>query len=500
MSEPDVAWRLDDLAARNRPCGRDLVCFAGAGSYDHEIPAVVRSLASRSEFVTSYTPYQPEVAQGVLQAIFEYQTMIARLSGLEVANASLYDGAASLVEAANLAVAATGSPRVLCSQGVHPHWRRQLETFARGSGHEIDTVPLSRGVTAWHAVVDDGRVGAVVVATPNFLGCLEDIGAAQAIAERLGARLVVCFDPVSAGLLSSPGDLGADVVVGEGQPFGTALGFGGPYLGLFACRLADVRRLPGRLVGETVDREGEHAYVMTLRAREQDIRRERASSNVCTNQTLMAVTAAIQLSWLGPAGLREVALRSREGDALHPRSLVCDRRRRSCWRMRRHCANSPSALLSTPRNSSIASSRTATSPASRSERASRGAPTTAGCSWRRPSDAREQRSTASPQLSRRRSDDCADGSGPGVGRTARRPRLRADDLRVLVAGARAPPRFGRRTCRNGPPRSWSPPRFAETSPWRYQRSPSATSSRTSPGSPIASTRWTSAPIRSARAP
>ena len=309
MSEPDVAWRLDDLAARNRPCGRDLVCFAGAGSYDHEIPAVVRSLASRSEFVTSYTPYQPEVAQGVLQAIFEYQTMIARLSGLEVANASLYDGAASLVEAANLAVAATGSPRVLCSQGVHPHWRRQLETFARGSGHEVDTVPLSRGVTAWNAVVDDGRVGAVVVATPNFLGCLEDIGAAQAIAERLGARLVVCFDPVSAGLLSSPGDLGADVVVGEGQPFGTALGFGGPYLGLFACRLADVRRLPGRLVGESVDREGEHAYVMTLRAREQDIRRDRASSNVCTNQTLMAVTAAIQLSWLGPAGLREVALR-----------------------------------------------------------------------------------------------------------------------------------------------------------------------------------------------
>ena len=309
MSEPDVAWRLDDLAARNRPCGRDLVCFAGAGSYDHEIPAVVRSLASRSEFLTSYTPYQPEVAQGVLQAIFEYQTMIARLSGLEVANASLYDGAASLVEAANLAVAATGSPRVLCSQGVHPHWRRQLATFARGSGHEVDTVPLSRGVTAWNAVVDDGRVGAVVVATPNFLGCLEDIGAAQAIAERLGARLVVCFDPVSAGLLSSPGDLGADVVVGEGQPFGTALGFGGPYLGLFACRLADVRRLPGRLVGESVDREGEHAYVMTLRAREQDIRRDRASSNVCTNQTLMAVTAAIQLSWLGPAGLREVALR-----------------------------------------------------------------------------------------------------------------------------------------------------------------------------------------------
>jgi glycine dehydrogenase subunit 1 len=309
MSEPDVAWRLEDMASRNRPCGRDLVCFAGAGSYDHEIPAVVKAIASRSEFVTAYTPYQPEVSQGVLQAIFEYQTMIARLTGLEVANASLYDAAAALVEAVNLAVVATGHKRVLCSQGVHPHWRQQLETFSHGSGNEIDTVPLSGGVTSWDDVVDDGPFGAVVVSAPNFLGCLEDIGTARAVADRFGARLVVCFDPVSAGLLQSPGELGADVVVGEGQPFGMALGFGGPYLGLFACRLADVRRIPGRIVGETLDREGRHAYVMTLRAREQDIRRERASSNVCTNQTLMAVTAAIHLSWLGPQGLREVALR-----------------------------------------------------------------------------------------------------------------------------------------------------------------------------------------------
>ena len=309
MSEPDVAWRLEELAARNRPCGRDLVCFAGAGSYDHEIPAVVKAIASRSEFVTAYTPYQPEVSQGVLQAIFEYQTMIARLSGLDVANASLYDGAASLVEAVNLAVVATNQRRVLCSQGVHPHWRRQLETFARGSGNEIGTVPLSGGVTAWDKVGDEGPSGAVVVAAPNFLGCLEDIAAARRVADRLGARLIVCFDPVSVGLLQTPGSLGADVVVGEGQPFGTALGFGGPYLGLFACRLQDVRRIPGRIVGETVDTGGRHAYVMTLRAREQDIRRERASSNVCTNQTLLAVTAAVHLSWLGPQGLREVALR-----------------------------------------------------------------------------------------------------------------------------------------------------------------------------------------------
>ncbi|MGO9878490.1 MAG: aminomethyl-transferring glycine dehydrogenase subunit GcvPA [Acidimicrobiales bacterium] len=310
MSEPDVAWRLEELAARNRACGRDLVCFAGAGSYDHEIPAVVKSLASRSEFLTAYTPYQPEVAQGVLQAVFEFQTMIARLSGLEVANASLYDGAASLVEAVNLAVVASNCHRVLCSQGVNPHWRRQLDTFSRGSGNQIEIVPLQGGVTAWDEVVGEGPAGAVVVAAPNFLGCLEDLGAARALADHVGARLVVCFDPVSAGLLRPPGELGADVVVGEGQPFGTSLGFGGPYLGLFACRLKDVRRIPGRIVGETLDRQGRHAYVMTLRAREQDIRRERASSNVCTNQTLMAVTAAIHLSWLGPQGLREVALRS----------------------------------------------------------------------------------------------------------------------------------------------------------------------------------------------
>ena len=308
MSEPDVAWRLDELASRNKPCGRDLVCFAGAGSYDHEIPAVVKAIASRSEFVTAYTPYQPEVSQGVLQAIFEYQTMIARLSGLEVANGSLYDGAAALVEAVNLAAVATGHRRVLCSEGVNPHWRQQLKTFSRGSGNEIETVPLSGGVTSWDEVDDEGPFGAVVVAAPNFVGCLEDIARARVVADGFGARLVVCFDPVSAGLLRSPGSLGADLVVGEGQPFGMAMGFGGPYLGLFACRLADVRRLPGRIVGETLDVEGRHAYVMTLRAREQDIRRERASSNVCTNQTLMAVTAAVQLSWLGPKGLREMAL------------------------------------------------------------------------------------------------------------------------------------------------------------------------------------------------
>ncbi len=312
QSEADVRDRLETLAARNRPAGRDLVCFAGAGAYDHEVPAVVRALASRSEFVTAYTPYQPEVAQGVLQALFEYQTMIARLCGLEISNASLYDGADSLVEGVNMAVADTGHSSVLCSDGVNPRWRAQLQTFSRGPNHEIVRVPLAGGITDWeHAsAATADRVGAVVVATPNYLGCLEDLPAARQVADRLSARLVVCFDPVAAGLLKTPGSLGADIVVGEGQAFGTSLSFGGPYLGIFACRLDEVRRLPGRLVGQTVDVEGRTAYVTTLRTREQDIRRERASSNVCTNQTLMAVTAAVQLGWLGTSGLVEVAKRS----------------------------------------------------------------------------------------------------------------------------------------------------------------------------------------------
>ena len=305
-SEADLNDRLKDLAVRNLPAGRQvpgsLVCFAGAGAYDHEVPAVVRALASRSEFVTAYTPYQPEVAQGVLQALFEYQTLVARLSGLAIANASLYDGAASLVEAANMAAAATRSQVVLCSDGVNPRWRVQLATFARGSGHQISAVPLSGGITDWSKVSPETTAGAIVMATPNYLGCLEDVAAARDVADRTGARLVVCFDPVSAGVLRTPGSLGADIVVGEGQLFGTPLSFGGPYLGLFACRLDDVRRLPGRLVGETVDTHERRAYVTTLRAREQDIRREKASSNVCTNQTLMAVTAASNWDGSGQKG------------------------------------------------------------------------------------------------------------------------------------------------------------------------------------------------------
>jgi glycine dehydrogenase subunit 1 len=312
LSEPDVLAEMERLAARNRT-GSDLVCFAGAGAYDHQVPSATTRLTFRSEFVTAYTPYQPEVAQGVLQALFEYQTLIARLAGLPVANASLYDGASAAVEAVNLATAAKSRQRVLVSGGLHPHWRAVLETFAAGTGHELVDVPLRDGVTDWAGAPPGDPPAALLVASPNYLGALEDVAEARMVADQHHALLLVAADPVSAGLLRPAGEDGADVVVGEGQPFGTPLSFGGPYLGLFACRLEQVRRLPGRLVGQTVDTEDRTAYVTTLRAREQDIRREKASSNVCTNQTLIAVACMIQLSWLGTSGLREMALRCARG-------------------------------------------------------------------------------------------------------------------------------------------------------------------------------------------
>jgi glycine dehydrogenase subunit 1 len=310
LSEPDTLAVMEGLADRNRRTGRDLVCFAGGGAYDHEVPATVRRVAFRSEFVTAYTPYQPEVAQGVLQALFEYQTLLCRLTGMEVANASLYDGASACVEAVNLAVAATGRETVLLSGGVNPQWRQVLHTYVAGTGHQFVECDVTAGVTRWP---DGQEPAALLVQYPNYLGCVEDLAAARQLADSTGALLLVAFDPVAAGLLRSPGDFGADVVVGEGQPFGTPLSFGGPYLGLFACTRDHVRRLPGRLVGETVDADGRRAYVTTLRTREQDIRREKASSNVCTNQTLIAVACAVQLAWLGTSGLQELALRCARG-------------------------------------------------------------------------------------------------------------------------------------------------------------------------------------------
>jgi glycine dehydrogenase subunit 1 len=313
IPEADVAAEMGRLAEANRAPGQ-LICFAGGGAYDHDIPAVTRALAGRSEFVTSYTPYQAEVAQGVLQALFEYQTLVSRLAGLPVANASLYDGATALVEAVNLAVAVTGREVVWVSAGVNPRWRQALATLTAGRGIELVDVPLEEGVTDWAgtAATNTGPA-AVVVACPNYFGCIDPLTAAKELAGRTGALLVTVFDAVAGGLLRTPGQQGADVAIAEGQPMGAPLAFGGPYLGMFAVGTDYVRRLPGRLVGRTVDMQGRTAYVTTLRAREQDIRREKASSNICTNQTLVAVAAMVQLAWLGTQGLRELALRCARG-------------------------------------------------------------------------------------------------------------------------------------------------------------------------------------------
>lgn len=312
ISEPDVLTAMEGFANKNRSLSTNLVCFAGGGAYDHDIASATKALSSRSEFVTAYTPYQPEVAQGVLQALFEYQTMVSRLSGLPISNASLYDGASALVEAINLSVAKTKNPTVWMSQGVNPSYRAVVKTFAVGTGHEIIEVPIRGGITQWNETVDKAP-GVIVVGYPNYLGVIEDLGAVVKIANAKDARVVVVYDPISVALLKSPGTLGVDVAVAEGQPLGVGLNFGGPYLGLFSTKMEHVRLLPGRLVGETVDVSDHVGYVTTLRTREQDIRREKASSNVCTNQTLIAITAAIQMSWLGKSGFKDLATRCYSG-------------------------------------------------------------------------------------------------------------------------------------------------------------------------------------------
>ena len=306
VSELEVVEDLRALAGRNRSAD-DLVCFAGAGAYDHYVPSVVWALAARSEFSTSYTPYQPELSQGVPQALFEFQSMICELTGLEVSNASLYDGATALVEAVNMARAGDRA-RVLVSEGVDPRLVETLRTYGKGPGYEPEVFPAEEGRGGTPEVGPD--VAAVIVQHPNVLGVLEPAADLFAAARDGGAKAIQVFDPLSLGVLAPPGELGADIAVAEGQSLGNHLAFGGPYLGLIAARAADVRRLPGRIVGETVDVDGRPGYVLTLQAREQHIRREKANSNICTNQTLMAIAATIYLGWLGPEGLVEVGRQS----------------------------------------------------------------------------------------------------------------------------------------------------------------------------------------------
>jgi glycine dehydrogenase subunit 1 len=319
VSEMELVAQMGALAGRDRATD-ELVCFAGAGAYDHYIPSLVWALAGRSEFQTSYTPYQPELSQGVLQALFEFQSMICELTALEVSNASLYDGATALVEAVTMSRGA-GRGRVLVSAGVDPRYVETLRTYGRGAGYEPEIFDLQDGRGGAPVFTPD--VAAVVVQHPNRLGILEPVRELFGEARNWGARTIQVFDPLSLGILSPPGDLGADIAVGEGQSLGNHLNFGGPYLGLIAARLDDVRKMPGRIVGETLDVDGKPGYVLTLQAREQHIRREKANSNVCTNQTLMAIAACVYMSWLGPEGLVELG-RQCASKAAYAAESLCD--------------------------------------------------------------------------------------------------------------------------------------------------------------------------------
>ncbi len=306
LSELEVYDELRALARRNVST-EDELCFVGAGMYDHYVPALIDSILGRSEFLTPYTPYQPEVSQGGLQAMFEYQTAICELTGLPVSNASVYEGPSAVAAAGYVAKLAASDParrRFVISRGVHPHSRETLATLARGWGMEVAEVPLQDGVTELPPLGDD--VSAVIVQQPNFLGAVEDLEAIAAAAHAAGALCVVACDPLPLSLLRSPGECGVDIAVGEGQTLGNRLDFGGPSFGFFATTEALIRRVPGRIAGETRDLDGKRGFVLTLQTREQHIRREKATSNICTSQALNALAGVIYLSWLGRHGIVEL--------------------------------------------------------------------------------------------------------------------------------------------------------------------------------------------------
>jgi glycine dehydrogenase subunit 1 len=305
--ELEVMAELQALAEANDHAG-DFALFRGAGAYHHFIPSAVNHILLRGEFYTAYTPYQPEMSQGTLQAIFEFQSMIGALTGMEAANASHYDGATSLAEAVTVAleVGRRKRKKIILSPGIHPDYRAVTRTYHQGQGLQFvgDEAPAS--VDDLAALLDEDTA-MLAVAYPNFFGQIERFAGLAEKVHQVGALLVFVANPMALALFKSPGELGADIVVGEGQPLGIPLSFGGPYLGFFACKEEYVRRIAGRIVGETVDRDGKRAYVMTLRPREQDIRREKATSNICTNQGLMALAATVYLSLMGKHGLRKAA-------------------------------------------------------------------------------------------------------------------------------------------------------------------------------------------------
>ncbi len=309
LSALELERHLRSLADANVDLS-NVTCLLGAGAYHHYIPPVVDAVLSRAEFFTAYTPYQPEISQGTLTAIFEFQSLIAALTGMEVANASLYDGASALAEAVLMAARLTRRQEMVLAASLPPSYRQVTQTYAQGLGTTLHTVPYGLdGRIDFQALAASlgSDTACLAVGYPNFFGVVEELAPLAEAAHAAGALLIVVVNPVALGLLEAPGALGADIVVGEGQPLGLPLSFGGPYLGLLATRQAHARQLPGRIVGETVDVDGRRAYVMTLRAREQDIRREKATSNICTNQALAALAATVYLSAMGESGLREVA-------------------------------------------------------------------------------------------------------------------------------------------------------------------------------------------------
>lgn len=306
MSELEVSSAMKKIAAKNVVFGS---IFRGAGAYDHYIPSIVKSVTGKEEFLTAYTPYQAEISQGVLQSIFEYQTMICELTGMDVSNASVYDGATAAAEAVNMCCERSRKV-VFCSAAAHPDTIAVVKTYCWAAGHELVLLPVKYGKTDLDAMasqLDKKTSACLYLQSPNFFGQLEEMEKAAEMIHSVGAKLIAGCNPIALGLLKTPAEQGADIAVGEGQPLGMPLSFGGPYLGFMAATQAMMRKLPGRIVGETVDVDGKRAFVLTLQAREQHIRREKASSNICSNQALCALTASVYLATVGPDGLKQAA-------------------------------------------------------------------------------------------------------------------------------------------------------------------------------------------------
>ena len=323
LSEIELLDRFEQMGARN--AGARRISFLGGGAYSHYVPTIVDHILSRSEFFTAYTPYQPEISQGTLQTIFEFQTLVCQLTGMEVANASMYDGSTALAEAVLMAERVTKRSKVVASTATHPQYLEVVQTYVQHAGIHLELVNFDEKTgQSWHALAEaiDDSTAALVVQSPNFFGCVEDLAALADAAHAKGALLVVAItEAMSLGLLRSPGECGADIVVAEGQSFGVPLSFGGPYVGLFATREKYARQIPGRLVGEAFDKQGRRGFVLTLATREQHIRREKATSNICTNEGLIALAATVYLETMGRRGIQEVAQQCAQKAAHAARSI-----------------------------------------------------------------------------------------------------------------------------------------------------------------------------------